>query len=198
MTTIHAGQIQFTNMHIRKTTPRQESTVCTVSNVFLTILHTHFFLPQSFVSRHFTTHTYPSHYTPLSPFPTLHFTTLHFTSLHLFTLLDDFHFTSFHYTFKWFSAHFFFKLTSVIAFLTLFFKVFGLHWLMGYGPLNDVVSSWDCTALSDKKPVQSLVVRIGTTRFNIKTSALFHTLYLNVPMILSINSDCLLKMFSVR
>ena len=63
---------------------------------------------------------------------------------------------------------------------------------------NDVISSSDCTGLSGKKTVQSLVVSIGTTRFNIKISALVHTLYLSVPMIPSINSDCLLKVFSMR
>jgi hypothetical protein len=84
MTTIHARQIQFTNMHIRKTTPSEESTVYIVSNAFLTILHIRFFLPQTFASHHCTTHIYPSHYTPLSPLPytALHYTSLHFTSLH--------------------------------------------------------------------------------------------------------------------
>ena len=72
------------------------------------------------------------------------------------------------------------------------------RYFIPYGSLNDVISSSDCTELSGKKTVQSLMVSIGTTRFNIKTSALVHTLYLPVPMIPSINSDCPLKVFSVR
>jgi hypothetical protein len=113
--TIHTRQIQLTKMHIRKTTPSVESTVYIVSNVFLTILHTCFFFTPSFTSHHFTTHIYPSHYTPLSllSYAALHYTSLHFTSLHFFILLGDFHFTSSHYTFKWFSAHIFFCLTHV-------------------------------------------------------------------------------------
>jgi len=76
MATIHARQIQLTNMRIRKT-----KVLYIVSNIFFHhIAHT--FLPQSIDFHHFTAHTYPSHYTPLStlPYASLHYTSLHFTT----------------------------------------------------------------------------------------------------------------------
>ena len=74
-----------------------------VTNIFSHYI-AHTFLSQTFDFHHFTTHIYPSHYMPLSPLP---YAALHFTSLHFYARLDDFLFTSFHYTFQWFSAHFF-------------------------------------------------------------------------------------------
>ena len=114
MTTIHARQMQLTNMRIRKT----KKILYIVSNIFSQhIAHT--FLPQSFNFHHFSTHIYPFHYTPLSPLPyaALHYSSLHFTSLHLFTLLDHFHFTSLHFL----SLHF------SIIFRTLYFSLTHLN-----------------------------------------------------------------------
>ena len=76
MTTIHARQMDLTNMPIRKT----KKVLYIVYNLFSHhIAHT--FLPQSFDFHHFTTHIYPSHYTPLSPLPYAahHYISLRFT-----------------------------------------------------------------------------------------------------------------------
>jgi hypothetical protein len=77
-----------------------------------------------FTSLHFFTLLDDFHFT------SLHFPSLHFTSLHFFTLLDDFHFTSLPLTtlLNGFQHTFFFlQLISIIAFLTLFFRVSDLQ-----------------------------------------------------------------------
>ena len=75
--TIHTRQIQLTKMHIRKTTPREESTVYTRIFWYFSphILHSLFYPRPSLLTTLLPICTLPITLS-LHPFPTLHFTLL--------------------------------------------------------------------------------------------------------------------------
>jgi hypothetical protein len=118
MTTIHTRQIQFTSMHVGKTTLSEESPLYIISNNFSPYCAFAFFTPVL----HFSPLHHPYIPFPLHPTFPLSYAALHYTSLHITTLLDDFHFTSSHYTFKFFFSTLFCLTHIINRFLSPLFQ----------------------------------------------------------------------------
>ena len=159
-----------------------------VSNIFPTILHTSFYPRPSLLTTLPPIYILPI--TPrFHPFPTLHFTTLPFTSLHFTSLhytsrwfslhFTSLHFqmifTSLHYTSRWFSLHFtslpfttlfndfphtFFQITSISAFLALFFKVFNLQGRVRNTSAGSWFQSWIVLFTKEYFPISVLCLRL--------------------------------------
>jgi len=81
MTTVHTRHIQLTKLHLKKTTPRAESTIYSFQYFSPHILHTRFYPRLSLLTTLLPIYTLPITLR-FHLVPTLHFPSLHFTSLH--------------------------------------------------------------------------------------------------------------------